>query len=115
MKGFVVKKNHHVVMVVSNPFLPDPRVYREARALVENGLSVTIICWDRDVNHLPIEDYDGIHMTSSAISTGIIEALFQGTGDFHPFYYDNYDNTIDLDIDVRRCDPLTVLINPYKK
>ena len=32
-----------------------------------------------------IEDYDGIHMTSSAISTGVIEALFQGTGEPHPF------------------------------
>lgn len=34
-----------------------------------------------------IEDYDGIHMSSSAISTGVIEALFQGTGDPHPFFH----------------------------
>lgn len=33
-----------------------------------------------------IDDYDGIHMTSSAISTGVIEALFQGTEDPHPFF-----------------------------
>lgn len=34
-----------------------------------------------------IEDYDGIHMSSSAISTGVIEALFQGTEDPHPFFH----------------------------
>ena len=34
-----------------------------------------------------IEDYDGIHMSSSAISTGVIEALIQGTEDPHPFFH----------------------------
>jgi Dynamin family/Dynamin central region/Dynamin GTPase effector domain len=135
-----------------------------------------------------IEDYDGIHMSSSAISTGVIEALFQGTGDPHPFFHKsasanalthpslgNYrrntsrsssnsaepkaskskknkvksededdgfmgmgfgmdsdtdddvndtfmdssiyevdDDYTDMDVDVRRCDPLTVLIDPYR-
>jgi hypothetical protein len=119
-----------------------------------------------------IEDYDGIHMSSSAISTGVIEALFQGTDEPHPFYYksgldsvyhptlgnyrsnssnsintqiekvyedededddddftnfnlddenedeDNIDKNNKMDnysnIDVRRCDPLTVLIDPYR-
>lgn len=48
-----------------NPF--DTRIYTDSKI--------------RDI----IEDYDGIHMSSSAISTGVIEALFQGTDDPHPY------------------------------
>lgn len=34
-------------MLLTNPFRPDPRVDREARALAEHGYHVSIICWDR--------------------------------------------------------------------
>ena len=34
-------------MILSNPFRPDIRVYKEARTLIKNGYEVTIICWDR--------------------------------------------------------------------
>jgi len=36
-----------VVMFLSNPFRPDPRVAREAGALAKHGHRVTVICWDR--------------------------------------------------------------------
>lgn len=143
---------------------------------------------DRKIREI-IEDYDGIHMTSSAISTGIIETLFQGTDELHPYasedslthpslgdsdrsrrnsgnidpfinmnmytgtknreseldpdldsdlgteldyetdsdsyaYNNTYNNThktnndhrnaSNVKTDIRRCDPLTVLINPYR-
>ena len=37
-----------VVMLVSNPFRPDVRVYKEAKTLVEKGYDVEVIAWDRD-------------------------------------------------------------------
>ncbi len=37
----------HVVMLLSNPFRPDPRVAGEAQALARAGYRVTILCWDR--------------------------------------------------------------------
>lgn len=37
-----------VVMVVTNPFKPDPRVYKEAKSLVKAGHEVYIIAWDRE-------------------------------------------------------------------
>jgi glycosyltransferase involved in cell wall biosynthesis len=37
----------HIVMLLTNAFRPDPRVGREASALVRHGHRVTIICWDR--------------------------------------------------------------------
>jgi glycosyltransferase involved in cell wall biosynthesis len=37
-----------VVMLLSNPFRPDPRVYKEAKTLIEGGYDVTIVAWDRE-------------------------------------------------------------------
>ena len=34
-------------MVLSNPYEPDPRVYKESRSLVNAGYSVTVLAWDR--------------------------------------------------------------------
>ncbi len=48
-----------VVMLLTNPFRPDPRVSREAHALVEQGYHVTIICWDRQVELPRHESHDG--------------------------------------------------------
>ncbi|WP_404987632.1 glycosyltransferase [Clostridium culturomicium] len=44
-----------VLMIVSNGFDPDPRVYKEASTLVENGYEVEILCWDRENNYLDKE------------------------------------------------------------
>jgi glycosyltransferase involved in cell wall biosynthesis len=52
------KKN--VLMLLSNPFRPDPRVHKEAKTLVIAGYSVTIICWDREQKYPREEVVDGI-------------------------------------------------------
>jgi len=49
-----------VVMTVSNPFKPDPRVYKEARSLVKHGYEVTIIAWDREGKYPEEELFEGI-------------------------------------------------------
>jgi glycosyltransferase involved in cell wall biosynthesis len=41
-------KKPEVAMLLDNPFRPDLRVLREARALIDLGYSVTIYAWDRD-------------------------------------------------------------------
>ncbi len=48
----------HIVMLLSNAYRPDPRVRREARALVNDGYDVSIICWDRRAE-LPQHEKDG--------------------------------------------------------
>ena len=45
-------------MLLSNAYRPDPRVAREAQALVESGYRVTIICWDREAK-LPAREAHG--------------------------------------------------------
>ena len=51
-----------VLMLLSNPFRPDPRVHREAISLIRAGYGVTIICWDRDRKHPAEEVIDGIRL-----------------------------------------------------
>jgi glycosyltransferase involved in cell wall biosynthesis len=42
-----MKKTHTIVMLLTNPFRPDPRVLKEAQSLAKTGYNITIICWDR--------------------------------------------------------------------
>ncbi len=49
-----------VVMTVSNPFKPDPRVYKEAKSLVKAGHEVYVIAWDREGKYPKEEVVDGI-------------------------------------------------------
>lgn len=51
-----------VLMLLSNAFDPDPRVQREASALVQAGYTVTLICWDRDFKSKLFDCMDGIHV-----------------------------------------------------
>ncbi len=53
----------HIVMLLSNAFRPHPRVLKEANSLVTAGYTVTVICWDRQVE-LPSEETlpGGVHI-----------------------------------------------------
>ena len=48
----------HIVMLLSNPFRPDPRVLKEARGLVQRGYRVTILCWDRLCEYSEAEELE---------------------------------------------------------
>jgi glycosyltransferase involved in cell wall biosynthesis len=52
----------NVLMFVSNAFVNDPRVYSEARALVQAGYKVTVIGWDRNKQSPPRQNWDGIQV-----------------------------------------------------
>jgi glycosyltransferase involved in cell wall biosynthesis len=64
-----------IVMILSNPFRPDPRVDQEARTLSASGHQVTVICWDRQGELARQEIRDG----SRIIRIQEIKAGF-GTG-----------------------------------
>lgn len=49
-----------IAMVLSNPFVNDPRVFKEAKALVNNGYEVTVFAWDRKCKYPRYEEKDGI-------------------------------------------------------
>ena len=55
-------RQKRVLMLLSNAFDPDPRVHREASALVRAGYGVTVMGWDRDATSKPAEETDGIQV-----------------------------------------------------
>jgi len=61
----------NVVMILTNGFDPDVRVYKEAKYLVNKGFNVTILCWDRDLSkhHEENECIDGINLIRFKISS----------------------------------------------
>ena len=56
-----------VLMLLTNPFRPDPRVYKEARSLIKGGYEVTIFAWDRDAKFPETEVLDGIRIRRFSI------------------------------------------------
>ena len=48
-----------VVMFLTNDAVSDPRVEKEARALVGAGFEVTVLAWDRAGKAAPVEERDG--------------------------------------------------------
>ena len=47
-------------MLLSNPFVADPRVDAEAKTLAAHGYGVTVIGWDRSGSHPTAEEKEGI-------------------------------------------------------
>jgi glycosyltransferase involved in cell wall biosynthesis len=45
----------NIVMILSNPFRPDPRAIKQADSLAHEGHKVTIVCWDR-LREMPKEE-----------------------------------------------------------
>jgi len=65
----------HIVMLLSNAFRPDPRVAREAQALLDTGYRVTLICWDRQAELPEHETQNGldiirVHNVQSVYGSG---------------------------------------------
>ena len=51
------------LMLLTYPYRPDPRVFREARALIRHGINVRLIAWDRE-GGLPVHaEENGVDVT----------------------------------------------------
>jgi len=49
-----------ILMILSKPFVLDPRVSQEAKSLVKNGHEIAVIVWDRKKLYKPEETVDGV-------------------------------------------------------
>ena len=100
------KKN--VLMLLSNPFRPDPRVHKEAKALVNAGYHVTIICWDREGKYALKENTDGIDLIRVGPRSAFSEPLkFLTTVPM--FWLQAYSLSKKLDWDIIHCHDLDTL------
>ena len=52
----------NILMILANPFTHDPRVYNEAKSLVEAGHNITILAWDRHNKNSKTDIIDGINV-----------------------------------------------------
>ncbi len=59
----------NILMTLSNPFTSDPRVFNEAKSLVDAGFKVTVLAWDKTGAHPAEETIEGIRVIRSANST----------------------------------------------
>ena len=59
-----------ILLCRSNPVAPDPRVEKEARALVEAGYEVLVIGWDRTASLPSLEKRDGYEIHRIKIPSG---------------------------------------------
>jgi len=53
-------KKEKILMILSNPIVVDPRVYKEAKSLIEEGYEVAVIVWDRRNEYKEKDEVDGI-------------------------------------------------------
>ena len=51
-----------VLMLVTNEYRPDPRVHKEARALLQGGYDVVVAAWDRTWARPLREELEGVHV-----------------------------------------------------
>ncbi|NJE02072.1 glycosyltransferase family 4 protein [Thermococcus sp. JdF3] len=66
-----------VFLLLTNPFKPDPRVYKEAKTLLELGFEVTVVAWDREGRYSPNEVIDGIK-----VHRIVVKSEYSSLGDF---------------------------------
>ncbi|UCF13550.1 MAG: glycosyltransferase family 4 protein [Thermoplasmatales archaeon] len=59
------EESMNILMVLSNPFTHDPRVYNEAKSLVNAKHKVTVLAWDKKKEHPSREVKDGIQIARS--------------------------------------------------
>jgi glycosyltransferase involved in cell wall biosynthesis len=100
--------NNQIIMLVSNAFDPDVRVYKEALTLIGEGYRVLLLAWDRQVHTPAIETIDGIEVRR-----------FQGSGkygkgisslwDFLMFYIFVFKNSMERKSHVIHCHDLDTL------
>jgi glycosyltransferase involved in cell wall biosynthesis len=74
----------NVLMFASNPFTNDPRVYNEARSLVQVGHKVTVIAWDREKRNPQRQSWDGIDV--ARVRTCLSVSWGMGSWPWHIFH-----------------------------
>lgn len=95
-------------MLLSNPFSPDPRVYREAKVLVNEGYRVTVLCWDRTSRHPPRQRCEGIDIVRISLR-GYYGKGLSAAPHFLNFYRAVYAYLARTPFDILHCHDLDTL------
>jgi glycosyltransferase involved in cell wall biosynthesis len=106
------KTSKHIVMLLTNPFRPDPRVHKEARTLAHAGYRVSVLCWDRNGEFPEFEQVEGIDIhrfhIQSAYSAGSRQTMY-----LPRFWRRAYQEISRLAPDIVHCHDLDTTIPGY--
>jgi len=106
MKNYDMDKK--VLMLLPNGFSPDPRVYHEARTLVNNGYEVRIIAWDREATLPKNATIDGIKIERIHVKS----IYGRGTGQLFfvmAFWIQVFIRAMQKDFDIIHCHDFNTL------
>jgi len=102
----------NILMILSNPFIQDPRVYNEAISLIKSGHKVTILAWDKKKEHPHTESKDDIKIVRSYNSL-FMKILPYDIFKMHFWWYKGYIDALELHektpFDVVHCHDLDTL------
>jgi glycogen synthase len=67
--------NDGIALLVTNEFLDDPRVFRAATALAEDGHRTSVVCFVDNATHPAVDEYRGVRVLRIARSSSLIGGL----------------------------------------
>jgi glycosyltransferase involved in cell wall biosynthesis len=85
----------NILMTLANPFTHDPRVYNEAKSLVDAGHSVTVLAWDNKKEQQHEEIKDGINIVRS-YNTKFMDLLPYDIFRLHFWWRKGYKDALNL-------------------
>jgi glycosyltransferase involved in cell wall biosynthesis len=102
----------NILMILSNPFVQDSRVYNEALSLIEVGHKVTILAWDKKREYSHTESKNDIKIVRSYNSL-IMKILPYDIFKMHFWWYKGYNDALELHentpFDVVHCHDMDTL------
>ena len=103
-----------ILMILSNPFMVDPRVYIEAKSLVDAGHEVTVIVWDRKHEYKPEQNVDGVRVVR-IYNSKFMKLLPNDLLRNPSWWWHAYEKGVELykngfDFDVAHCHDLDTLV-----
>jgi glycosyltransferase involved in cell wall biosynthesis len=101
-----------ILMILSNPFTHDPRVYNEAKSLIKVGHDVTILAWDKKGNNKAEEEKDKIKIIRS-FNSKFMKILPYDILRLHHWWKKGFKDAVELfekkDFDIIHCHNLDTL------
>jgi len=99
-------------MTLANPFTHDPRVYNEAKSLVDAGHEVTVLAWDKTGRNVSRETKDDINIVRS-YNSRLMDLMPYDIFRLHLWWRKGYRDALDLyeelPFDIVHCHDLSSL------
>jgi len=102
-----------ILMVLSNPFILDFRVYSEAKTLIEKGHQVTILAWNKKNLDIPKQEVKEKIQVVRSLNTRFMKTLPYDIFRMHQWWKKGYKDALNLhkkyDYDIIHCHDLDTL------